>query len=174
MLKTFRSNLKTLAPILWIVENNGVAMGTQVERSSAERDLADRGLGYNMPAYNIDGNDVDVVIREMGKAVDRARAGEGPSYIVANTWRIRGHSMSDPMKYRTKDQIEKARQRDPIAIYQSRLREQGMLSDEQAEAIEEEVAGIVAEAVHQADADPHPPLEDRFNDALAETYPLEK
>jgi len=169
-------NLASLmkAPILWIVENNGVAMGTQVERSSAERDLADRGLGYNMPAYNIDGNDVDVVIREMGKAVDRARAGEGPSYIVANTWRIRGHSMSDPMKYRTKDQIEKARQRDPIAIYQSRLREQGMLSDEQADAIEEEVAGIVAEAVHQADSDPHPPLEDRFNDALAESYPLEK
>ena len=82
--------------------------------------------------------------------------------------------MSDPMKYRTKEQQEAARQRDPITLYQSRLRENGLLSDEQADAIGEEVAAEVAEALRQADADPHPPLEDRFNDALAETYPLEK
>src|SRR5215213_308319 len=71
------------APIVWIVENNGVAMGTQVERSSAEPDLAERGCGYKMPHWNIDGNDVDVVIQEVGKAVERARKMEGPSYIVA-------------------------------------------------------------------------------------------
>jgi len=162
------------APVIWIVENNGVAMGTQVERSSAEKDLAERGSGYNMPHYHVDGNDVDTVIKQFGKAVDRARAGDGPSYIVADTWRIRGHSMSDPMKYRTKDQMEQARQRDPITIYQSRLREQGMLSDEQADAIQEEVAADIAQALQQADADPHPALEDRFNDALAESYPLQK
>ncbi len=76
--------------------------------------LAERGSGYNMPHWNVDGNDVDTVIREFGKAVDRARAGEGPSYIVANTYRFRGHSMSDAMKYRSKDELEKARSRDPI------------------------------------------------------------
>src|SRR5215472_14255001 len=74
-------------PCIFVVENNGVAMGTQVERSSAERDLAERGSGYNMPHWNVDGNDVDTVIREFGKAVDRARSGQGPSYIVANTYR---------------------------------------------------------------------------------------
>src|SRR5690349_20089772 len=90
------------APVIWVIENNGVAMGTQVARHSAETDLAERGCGYNMPAKNIDANDVDVVIKEFGEAVDRARRGEGPSYFSANTYRFRGHSMSDAMAYRTK------------------------------------------------------------------------
>src|SRR5688500_3498182 len=132
------------APVVWIVENNGVAMGTQVERSSAERDLAERGCGYNMPHWNIDGNDVEVVMAEMTKAADRARRGEGPSYIVANTYRFRGHSMSDPLKYRTKDELEKARQRDPISVYEVRLRERGLLTDQQVEAMEAEVSDVVA------------------------------
>lgn len=161
-------------PAIYIIENNLVAMGTQVERHSAETDLAERGSGYNMPHYNVDGNDVDTVIAEFGKAVDRARRGEGPSYISANTYRFRGHSMSDAMKYRTKEELEKARLRDPIAIYEIRLREKGLLTDEQAEAMEEEVAQQVNEAVRQADEDPHPALEERFDDILAERYPLQK
>ena len=161
------------APVVWIVENNGVAMGTQVERSSAERDLAERGCGYNMPHYNIDGNDVDAVIAELGKAVDRARRGEGPSYVVANTYRFRGHSMSDPMKYRTEAEKEKAKLRDPITLYKARLQQKAVMTEEQADAMEEEVSAEVAEALRQADADPHPPLEDRFNDILAERYPYE-
>ena len=127
-----------------------------------------------MPARNIDGNDIDVVIAEMSKAADRARHGEGPTYIVANTYRFRGHSMSDAMKYRSKEEMEKARSRDPIAVYEVRLREKGLLNDEQDEAMQEEIAEIVAEAVKQADADPHPALEERFDDILAEHYPLEK
>jgi pyruvate dehydrogenase E1 component alpha subunit len=168
------------APVIWVVENNGVAMGTQVERSSAERDLAERGCGYNMPHYNVDGNDVDNVIAEFGKAVDRARRGEGPSYIVANTYRFRGHSMSDPMKYRKNakgewlPEVDAAMKRDPITIYSTRLRERGLLTEEQVQAIEDEVGEVVGEALRQADADPHPPLEDRFDDILAETYPLQK
>jgi pyruvate dehydrogenase E1 component alpha subunit len=127
-----------------------------------------------MPHRNVDGNDVDTVIKEFGEAMERGRNGEGPSYLVANTYRFRGHSMSDAMKYRTKEELEKARLRDPIAIYETRLREQGVLSDEQAEAMEEEVAQIVSEAVRQADEDPHPALDDRFDDVLAEQYPLQK
>jgi pyruvate dehydrogenase E1 component alpha subunit len=161
------------APVIWIVENNGVAMGTQVERSSAEKDLALRGSGYAMPHYHVDGNDVDTVIRDFGKAVDRARRGEGPSYIVADTFRFRGHSMSDPLKYRTKEEAERARQRDPIVLYQTRLREKGLLSDQQVEQIEDEVNALVNDAVKQADADPHPELDERFEDALAETYPYQ-
>ena len=160
------------APVIFIVENNGVAMGTQVERASAERDLAMRGCGYNMPHYHLDGNDLDTVISEMGKAVERGRSGAGPSYIVADTYRFRGHSMSDAMKYRTKDELEKAKQRDPISLYEVRLREKGILTEQQIEAMYEEVDTVVAEAVAAADADPHPPLEDRFNDVLAEAYPF--
>lgn len=169
-------NLASLykVPCIFIVENNGVAMGTQVERASAEQDLAKRGCGFNMPHYNVDGNDVDAVMEEFAKAVERGRNGEGPSYIVANTYRFRGHSMSDAMKYRTREEMQQARQRDPISLYEVALRERGLLNDEQSDAMEEEVNEIVAEAIRQADEDPHPDLDDRFQDILAEKYPLEK
>src|SRR5438552_12204076 len=120
-------------PCIFVVENNGVAMGTQVDRSSAEKDLAERGCGYNIPHRNVDGNDIDTVIAEFGKAVERGRAGEGPSYLVANTYRFRGHSMSDAMKYRTKEEMERAKNRDPISLYEMRLREKGLISEQQIE-----------------------------------------
>ena len=167
-------------PCIFVVENNGVAMGTQVERSSAEKDLAERGCGYNMPHWNIDGNDIDTVIREFSKAVDRGRRGDGPSYIVANSYRFRGHSMSDPMKYRkTKEgqwlpEVEEARKRDPIVILQNRLQEKGILTEEQAEAMEAEIASEMNDVMRRVEADPFPPLEDRFADILAEKYPLQK
>lgn len=159
-------------PVIFMVENNGVAMGTEVHRHSAEVDLAKRGLGFNMPCLNVDGNDIDVFISEVGKAVDRCRKLEGPTFFSANTFRFRGHSMSDSMAtYRTKDQQEKARNRDPIALYSDRLMKKGVVTKEQFEAMEEEATEIIAKAVEQADADPQPPLEDRFKDILAETYP---
>jgi pyruvate dehydrogenase E1 component alpha subunit len=169
-------NLASLlkVPAIFIIENNGVAMGTQVARHSAEKDLAQRGCGYNIPHRNIDANDIDVVIKEMTEAVDRARRGEGPSYLSANTYRFRGHSMSDAMAYRTKEEMEKARQRDPITLYSGRLKQKGLINDEQLTAMEEEVNEQVAKAIEQAEADPHPALEDRFDDVLAEKYPLKK
>lgn len=160
-------------PAIFIVENNGVAMGTQVERSSAEKDLAKRGAGFAMPYRNFDGNDVDIVISEMTEAADRARRGEGPSFFSANTYRFRGHSMSDPLKYRSKEEAEKAKLRDPITIYSQRLIDKRILNSEQIEAMEEEVGNVVNEATAQADADAHPPLEARFEDALAEKYPFD-
>ncbi|HZL35656.1 MAG TPA: thiamine pyrophosphate-dependent enzyme, partial [Tepidisphaeraceae bacterium] len=158
-------------PVIFVVENNGVAMGTQVERSSAEKDLAERGSGYNMPHWHVDGNDLDTVIREFGKAVERGRAGHGPSYIVADTYRFKGHSMSDAMKYRTKEEFEKAKSRDPIALYEVRLREQGILNEQMIEQLSGEVNEEVEQAIHQADADPNPDLQSRFEDVLAEKYP---
>jgi pyruvate dehydrogenase E1 component alpha subunit len=167
-------------PCIFVVENNGVAMGTQIERSSAEHDLAERGSGYNMPHWNIDGNDIDVVIREFSKAVERGRRGDGPSYIVANSYRFRGHSMSDPMKYRKTvegkwlPEVDEARKRDPITILHDRLLERGAITQEQIETIESEVAEEVNQAVREAEADAYPAAEDRFKDVLAEKYPLEK
>ena len=160
-------------PAIFIVENNGVAMGTQVERASAEKDLAKRGSGFNMPFYNIDGNDIDVVIAEMTKAAERARKGEGPCYIVANTYRFKGHSMSDPLKYRTKEEAEKAKLRDPITLYQMRLQEKGLITDDQLEEMKASVREEIERIAAQAEADPHPALEARFEDVLAETYPYQ-
>lgn len=160
-------------PVIFVVENNGVAMGTQVERASAVKDLAERGSGYGMPHRNVDGNDVDTVIKEFGEAVERGRSGKGPSYLVANTYRFRGHSMSDAMKYRTKEEAERAKQRDPISLYEDRLRQKGLITKEQIEAMQAEIAKEVNHAVEQAEHDPQPALEDRFNDALAEKYPYQ-
>jgi pyruvate dehydrogenase E1 component subunit alpha len=174
-------NLASLyqVPVIYVVENNGVAMGTQVERASAEKDLAKRAAGFAMPYWNIDGNDVDTVIAEFGKAADRARNGGGPSYIVANSYRFRGHSMSDAMKYRKgpdgkwSPEVEEAKKRDPIVLYSNRLMQAGVVTSEQMEAMEAEVNEEVEEAICLADADPNPPLEDRFKDVLAESYPYE-
>ena len=105
-------------PCIFIVENNGMAMGTQVARHSAERDLAKRACGYAMPFRDIDGNDVDAVIAAVKEAADRAVPVRGRAILSANTYRFRGHSMSDPLKYRSKEEMERARQRDPILQYE--------------------------------------------------------
>jgi len=161
-------------PAIFICENNQMAMGTQVERSSAEKDLAKRGSAYAMPYVSFDGNDLDTVSQVMKEASDRGRAGEGPSFLVANTYRFRGHSMSDAMKYRTKEELERARQRDPIVMFENRLREAGVVDDKAVEAIEREVKAIVDDAVHFADTSPHPPIEEMYTDILSEHYPLQK
>jgi pyruvate dehydrogenase E1 component alpha subunit len=168
-------NLASLlkVPCIFIVENNLMAMGTQVERHSAVIDLAQRACGYNMPHRNVDGMDLDIVLEELTKAVDRGRAGEGPSYLVMNTYRYRGHSMSDPLKYRTKDEADKWRARDPITIYESRLRDRKLVDDAWVERVQEEIAAVVNESIARADADPHPAPEERFDDVLSEVYPYE-
>ena len=161
-------------PVIFICENNGMAMGTQVARSSAEKDLVKRGHGFAMPTRAIDGNDVDVVMLELSEAADRARRGEGPSYIVANTYRFRGHSMSDAMKYRTKEEFEQARARDPIVQYDKRLRERGVIDDKWVETTEGEIRQAVDESVKFADESPHPPIDELYTDVYFEKYPLEK
>jgi pyruvate dehydrogenase E1 component alpha subunit len=111
---------------------------------------------------------------EMKAAADYCRAGNGPMYFSANTFRFRGHSMSDPLKYRTKEEQDKARLRDPIVIYEQRLREKQLLDDARLEEMESEVAAIVNEAVQFADQSPHPDISELYKDILAEKYPLQK
>ncbi|HVT87316.1 MAG TPA: pyruvate dehydrogenase (acetyl-transferring) E1 component subunit alpha [Tepidisphaeraceae bacterium] len=161
-------------PCIFVVENNMMAMGTQVERHSAQTDLAQRGSGYNMPHRNIDGNDLDAVIAAMTQATERARGGEGPTYLVANTYRYRGHSMSDAMKYRTKEELAHWRERDPITIYEKRLRAAGRIDDATIESLEHEVREIVEDSVKFADESPHPDHSELYTDVLAEQYPLQK
>src|SRR5262249_12137114 len=143
-------------PCIYMCENNLMGRGTQAGRHSAERDLAKRGAGFAMPSVNVDGNDVDVVIDALTRAVDRARRGEGPSYLVMNTYRYRGHSMSDAMKYRTKEELQHWRSRDPITLYENRLKEKGLIDDQAVEEYEKEIREIVDDAVKFADSSPHP------------------
>jgi pyruvate dehydrogenase E1 component alpha subunit len=161
-------------PCIFIVENNWMAMGTQVERHSAEKDIAKRGMGYAMPFFNVDANDLDVTMAAFKEAADRARAGDGPTFLSANTYRFRGHSMSDPLKYRSKDEAEKARLRDPITLYQMKLKDRGLLTDSIVEDMDHEVREIVDDCVKFAIESPEPDKSELYTDVLVEKYPFQR
>ena len=115
-------------PIVFVCENNQYAMGTPLERTSPLRDLSIKAEGYGMMGDHLEGHDVDVVQAHLAKAVDRARTGGGPTFVEIKTYRFRGHSMSDPAKYRTRTELEQRKQQDPVTVVRERLL--GMGADE--------------------------------------------
>ncbi len=118
-------------PVIYVCENNLVAMGTQLERSSCLTDLTIRGgTAYGIPGIAIDGNDIELMAKTTREAAERARAGEGPTFIEARTYRFKGHSISDPAKYRTQEELEAALERDPIRIYRDVLKERGWITED--------------------------------------------
>jgi len=108
-------------PIVFICENNQYAMGTPLERTSPLKDLSKKAEGYGMEGDRFEGHDVEVVQERIGAAVERARSGEGPTFIEIQTYRFRGHSMSDPAKYRSRTELEQRKQKDPIVVLRERL-----------------------------------------------------
>lgn len=141
-------------PIVFVCENNKYSMGTPMERTNPVPDVTLKGSGYGMPVDRFDGHDVEVVQERMKAAVARARRGEGPTLIEICTYRFRGHSMSDPGKYRTAEEVEEMkRTRDPVRIARERLLARGT-PEAQLAAIDEEVEAEVQDAVAFADAAP--------------------
>ena len=108
-------------PVVFVCENNQYAMGTPLERTSPLKDLSIKAKGYGMPGDRFEGHDVEVIQDRLGVAVERARNGEGPTFIEILTYRFRGHSMSDPAKYRTRTELEQRKQQDPIVVVRERL-----------------------------------------------------
>ena len=143
-------------PVIYVIENNQYAMGTSIERSSSETQLYKRGVSFNIPGEEVDGMDV-FAVREAGRrAAERARNGEGPYILEVKTYRYRGHSMSDPAKYRTKEEVDEVKKtRDPIDLLKARMAEAGI---DQAEVknIDDQVKAIVLEAVEFAQSSPEP------------------
>jgi pyruvate dehydrogenase E1 component alpha subunit len=156
-------------PAIFVIENNGYGMGTSVRRSSAITDLADRAASYGMPGVVVDGQDVVAVREATDEAVARARAGEGPTLMDIRTYRFVGHSMSDAPHgtYRTKDEVESFRRRDPIAVLEARMREAGEMDDERLAALEAEIAAEVADSITFAEESPEPDLSELWTDVLA-------
>src|SRR5690242_96924 len=151
-------------PVIFICENNRHAMGTSLERALAETEIWKFGRSYNVPSEAVDGMDVLAVREVMARAVARARADGTPSLIEARTYRFRGHSMRDPAGavYRTKEEVEKEKLRDPILLFRDRALKAGWLTEDDVKAIDKDVADRVDEAVAFADASPEPPdSEDR-------------
>ena len=148
-------------PVVWVCENNRYAMGTALERALAETEIWKFGRTYNIPCEPVDGMDVLAVRESVGRAVVRARADKAPTLIEARTYRFRGHSMRDPAGavYRTKDEVEREKLRDPIVLFRERALTEGALAAADVRAIEKDVNDRVDEAVAFADASPEPPLE---------------
>ncbi len=156
-------------PAIFVIENNGYGMGTAVARAAATTDLHSRGASYAMPGVLVDGQDVVAVREATDAAVKRARAGEGPTLLEVRTSRYVGHSMSDAASgtYRSKEELDQARTRDPIALLEGRMRDLGLLDDAQLAAIEAEIAAEVADSVQFAEESPDPAPDELWNDIYA-------
>lgn len=158
-------------PVIYVVENNEISMGTQLRRHSWTTDLTIRGgTAYGIPGISIDANDIELTYRTTREAAERARAGEGPSFIEAKTYRFRGHSMSDPAKYRSREELELAKERDPIVVYEMTLKERGWIDDAELEALHDEIKAEVEAAIEFAEAAPEPPLEAVYEDISVGPY----
>lgn len=140
-------------PLIAVCENNGYAMGTPLTRTSPVSDFTTKAAGYGMPSDRFDGHDVEVVADRMGKAIDRARKGEGPTFVEINTYRFRGHSMSDPGKYRSREELEERKKKDPVTLLHEKLTSQGVNVAE-LDKLEQSVEAEVAEAVTFAESSP--------------------
>ncbi|MFA5120653.1 pyruvate dehydrogenase (acetyl-transferring) E1 component subunit alpha [Zavarzinia sp.] len=154
-------------PVIYVVENNQYAMGTAVARASAQTKLHRRGDSFNIPGKEVDGMDV-LAVREAGmEAVKWAREGNGPYLLEMKTYRYRGHSMSDPAKYRSKEEVQKMRtEHDPIDHARDLLLSSGLIDEAGLKAIDAEVKKIVAEAADFAQTSPEPDPSELMTDIL--------
>jgi pyruvate dehydrogenase E1 component alpha subunit len=152
-------------PVVYIVENNRYAMGTAVSRSSAQVDFSKRGVSFNIPGEQVDGMDVRAVKAAGDKAVKWCREGNGPYILEMMTYRYRGHSMSDPAKYRTREEVDKVRsEQDPIEQVRARLLTKKWATEEALKKVDAEVRDIVNQASDFASQDPEPELSELYTD----------
>ena len=157
-------------PVLMVCENNRYAMGTAIERALVETDIALRASTYRMPAWSVDGMDVLACEEAAGRAAAIVRGG-GPCFVEFRTYRFRAHSMYDPELYRSKEEVDSWRQRDPIVLFTDRLRAGGLLDDEELAMIEKEVAEEIDEAVAYGEAGHLEPVESLTRFIYSEVAP---
>jgi pyruvate dehydrogenase E1 component alpha subunit len=154
-------------PAVYIIENNRYAMGTAVSRASAQADFSKRGISFNIPGEQVDGMDVRAVKAAGAKALAWCREGNGPYILEMQTYRYRGHSMSDPAKYRSKEEVQKMREEhDPIEQVRGRLLREKFATEDELKAIDAKVRAIVAEAAEFATNDPEPDPSELWTDIL--------
>ncbi len=157
-------------PVVYVVEDNQYAMGTSVQRASANPDFYKRGEPYGIPGKQVDGMDL-LSVREAGDwALSHARSGQGPVLLHVKTYRYRGHSMSDPAKYRTKEEVETVRQnQDPIELTRSFMVQNQLITEEDLKTLDKEIKEIMAETVDFAQTSPEPDAQELYTDVLIES-----
>jgi pyruvate dehydrogenase E1 component alpha subunit len=160
-------------PVIFVCENNGYAMGTSVERTTNMLDIYKIGLGYDMPCAAVDGMQCETVHEAMAEAADRARKGDGPTFLEIRTYRYRGHSMSDPAKYRTKEEVEDYKKKDPIEMVKASILKNKFADDKWLDEVEARIEAEVADAVDFAENSPYPEASAIYDDVYAEpNYPF--
>ena len=171
--ETFNMAMTWKLPVLFIVENNNYAMGTSIERTSNVTDLSTLAKAYDMPGVVVDGMSCEDVHQAIGEATDRARKGEGPTLLDIRTYRYKGHSMSDPQTYRTKEEVEKYKEQDPIGKVQNHLLKEKIMTEAEIKEIQKEVKALVEECVKFAEESPEPDPKDLYLDVYSEpNYPF--
>jgi pyruvate dehydrogenase E1 component alpha subunit len=169
---TFHESLNMAAiwkvPVIFIIENNLYGEYTPMLHTTPHEDLAIRAQPFQMPGVIVDGQDVDLVYDAVSQALDRARRGDGPSLLEMKTYRYRGHSRSDPAKYRPEGELDQWKQRDPIEILGARLAEEGVLSAEDQAAAKEQIQAEIDGAADRAAQAPHPTLEETYKYVYAD------
>jgi pyruvate dehydrogenase E1 component alpha subunit len=154
-------------PIIYICENNHYGMGTNYRRVSSVTDFSAMGASYDIPGEQVDGMDIQEVYRTVGRFVERARSEQQPAFLEVRTYRYKGHSMSDPARYRTREELDQYRGQDPLVILKDRLVNGQGLNQEAFAAADERCRETVEEAVRFAEESPEPPLEALYEDVLA-------
>ncbi|HNQ12157.1 MAG TPA: pyruvate dehydrogenase (acetyl-transferring) E1 component subunit alpha [Bacteroidia bacterium] len=159
-------------PVMYIIENNAYAMGTSVKRTSNVTELYKLGLSYDMPSEPVDGMDVEVVHEAMLKAAKHVRSGKGPYLLEMVTYRYKGHSMSDPAKYRTKEEVESYKDRDPLNVVRNTILKNKLASEADIKKIDQKIAEEVEDAVKFAEESPYPDPSELFQDVyVQQDYP---
>ncbi len=160
-------------PVIFIIENNGYAMGTSVDRTSNVTELYKSGLSYDIPSEPVDAMNVIKVHRAVAKAAKRARDGEGPSLLEFRTYRYKGHSMSDPAKYRSKEEVESYKEKDPIEQVKKMILSKSILNSEDIDVIDQNIKEQVKKSVEFSENSPYPSPEDAYKDIyVQEDYPF--
>lgn len=171
--ETFNMAMMWKLPVVFICENNGYAMGTSVERSSNVVDIHKLGLGYDMPNAPVDAMDPEAVHTAIEEAVARARKGEGPTFLELRTYRYKGHSMSDPAKYRSKEELAAYKERDPIERVLATIKDKKYATEKEIEAIEASVKAEIDDCVQFAEESPYPEDAEVYRDIyLQDDYPF--
>jgi pyruvate dehydrogenase E1 component alpha subunit len=170
--ETFNMAMLWKLPVIFVCENNGYAMGTSVGRTTNLSDIYKIGLGFDMPSEPVDGMSCEAVHEAMDKAVDRARKGDGPTFLDIRTYRFKGHSMSDPAKYRSKEEVEEYKAKDPLEQVRATIVAKKYADQKWFDSIEEKIKEIVEHSVTFAEESPYPSASELYTDVYVQTdYP---
>jgi pyruvate dehydrogenase E1 component alpha subunit len=171
--ETFNMAMLWKLPVIFICENNGYAMGTSVERTTNMLDIYKLGLAYDMPCAAVDGMQCETVHEAIAEAADRARRGDGPTFLEIRTYRYRGHSMSDPAKYRTKEELESFKQKDPIENVKDSILKHKYATEKWFDEVEIKLAAMIDDSVEFAENSPYPLASAIYEDVYSEpNYPF--